>query len=79
MKKIKNIYLITEAGTIDGFSDASKGTHLNYATGLILEAADSSFYAQLSTDAIQPFAEVRATKTLDKLIADLSKENKYDE
>lgn len=70
MKKIRNIYLIDKASSVDGFSDATKATGKNYATGLILEAIDGTFYAQLSTDMIQPFEEVVATKTLQQLIID---------
>lgn len=73
MKKIKNIYLITDAGTVDGLSSASQLTGKNYATGLVLESADGKLYAQLSTDAIRPFEEVESTKTLAQLIIDIHK------
>lgn len=73
MKRVKNIYLIDKAGSVDGFSDASKATGKTYATGLILEMHDGTYMAQLSTDMIQPFEEVKPTKTLAQLILDLNK------
>ncbi len=60
--RIRTIYLIDNADSTDGESEASKVTGKNYATGLILEGVDGKFYAHLSTDPIRPFEQFTPPK-----------------